>query len=55
MGSGTTAPKGFLRDGVYTGAGAKAVKVTDVTVSDYKTWISILAKAPLGKNVTLVN
>ena len=54
LGSGTTAPKGFLRDGVYTGAGAKAVKVTDVTVSDYKTWISILAKAPLGKNVTLV-
>lgn len=54
LGAGTTAPKGFLRDGVYTGAGAKAVKVTDATVSDYKTWISILAKAPLGKNVTLV-
>lgn len=54
LGAGTTAPKGFLRDGVYTGAGAKAVKVTDATVSEYKTWIGILAKAPLGKNVTLV-
>lgn len=52
LGSGNGQPKGFLLDGVYTGANAKAVKLTADDVAKYSAWISVFAKVPVEKKNT---
>lgn len=49
LGSGNGQPKGFLLDGVYTGANAKAVKATSADVASYSKWIELFSKVPLSK------
>lgn len=51
-GTGSGQPKGILKDVVYTGASAKAIKMSPAEVNKYATWLAVLAKVPKDKKAT---
>lgn len=51
-GTGSGQPKGILKDIVYTGSSAKAVKMTTSDVNKYASWTTALAKVPKDKKAT---
>lgn len=51
-GTGSGQPKGILKDIVYTGSSAKAIKMSPAEVNKYATWLTVLAKVPKDKKAT---
>lgn len=51
-GTGSGQPKGILKDIVYTGSSAKAIKMAPAEVNKYATWLTVLAKVPKDKKAT---
>ena len=51
-GTGNGQPKGILTDVVYTGANAKAYKMTTADVNKYASWVNAYAKVPKDKKAT---
>ena len=51
-GTGNGQPKGILADVVYTGADAKAYKMSTADVAKYASWVKAFAKVPKDKKAT---